>query len=706
MSNATLSPADIWPACRPALRIGVVGHARVPSGSAAAVVAASEAIFREIIRVSVKAIGRARVQGLYGAQVPVFRLLTCLAPGFDAWALDAWKRLKPEDFGGSAPELCVTGVLPTPRDVYVDRLESEGESRGEVEARIPAPPSLPVDHGLVWFDDGLPPVTDAARRSSDWQAARFLVHHSDVLVAYWNGERGGPSESGGPTGATSCTFRAIARAVELGIPVLWLPCGNVAAEALEPDAAGLRSQVTRVECEVGDGDVAHAERLQAACADAVRRSGLERMLAPYGDQRPPTRTPGLLSLIIEIFWSVPRLFHSWLRMRGWAKLASAAAHGAHGSSKEIERLKEETDPQRWRSGPITLALCRPWRTLMSGAKRALGPSGGDSESETPGALGQAYRLADARSGWFMDLYRGGFLMTYRLGPLAVGLAALAYMFKVWGAWPLAIATVVVECAVVLLILGLHIFAQQLRWQERATECRVVSEMFRHSHWLWKLGRPVRRVPLRRDAEETEPVRWTRWYHDAVVRSLDPGNDLPTVSGARSFPSRRSFDCALMREIGAGMRADWLENQADYHRRTASRYHFLHHRAEDAVRALFVLVLLAAGVSLVKLIWSGHSAGEDAVKGLILLIGVCFPALAAAAHGVSVQGEFGRLATASERTEAALRGLKSRVERALVSPCSTQQLVHALEPIAREASAIMLDELDDWHAAYSVHKPPL
>lgn len=724
--SATAPPS--WLPVIPSLRIGVVGHTVMPSTHENDLALATRSLFSAILLSAARATEQAR--GLYSDGPIKVRLISCMALGFDTLAANVWHDLErdpisrvleqADDTGPDmrAMELAFTRVLPQPPHVYANRQRVPHGAAKPEEARGPAPPTghQGASESTVYFDapdeddDGTNPH-DGSLSRQDWQAAQFLVHHTDVLIAYWNGDRTSAKE-----GQTSCTFRAIQLAVRLGIPVLWIRAGDSGSlpETHDPDVLRLQSLMIAVHPKV---NIASHRICDEDAHEAVQRARITDLLAPYASspEAPSRKASAEDRWLRELLSSPPRLVAmTWAFL--WERDGKDRDASAH-SERDVNLLRHQEE-----MGPLPRAtrleklVAEVWPGLMSGVKRALREKDASSTAPSSGPIWQEHALVDARAISMMTLYRGAFILIYALGPLAVALGALAYVFKQLGDdFKIGVgAAVGLELLVVLLILFLHVRMRVKRWHVRAVECRLVAELLRHQHWLWALGRPGRLVTHRAGARMNQTPPWMHWRHDALTRSLDPAHMPGTQRGVSGTvgnqPPPRRITVDSVREVATTLDREWLQSQIAYHRNAHRRHHWLAEYAEAAVTTMFLLVLFAVGVSLVLFglkVAGMHLEGWAYSTSIILLLlaAVALPALAAAFHGIAVQGEFERLAATSHRLERRLSTVSDQVQRA-AAHASFYDMVADLEHAVSDGADAMLAELQEWGATYQSHRAPL
>ena len=166
---------------RRVIRVGVTGHRSFADAQAVA----------DRLRVGLDNLRRLGGDEADGAPASL-EILSALAVGADC--LVARVAL-------SQPETTLVAVLPLGRDDYVADFTG-AESRREFEALLDG-------SRLV---ETMPPA--ASREAAYEQAGRWIVEHSDALVALWDGDRA--RGQGG-------TAEIVTYATECCVPILWVP---------------------------------------------------------------------------------------------------------------------------------------------------------------------------------------------------------------------------------------------------------------------------------------------------------------------------------------------------------------------------------------------------------------------------------------------------------------------------------------------------
>lgn len=218
---------DHPPRPRLTLRVGVTGHRwdKLRRDDSAKLLARFDHVFEEIEDIT-REIHEAPNGGYRDPRgrdpeppAPILRLLSGLAEGADRLAAKA-----AQDRGGTWQ---LTAILPFARETYVgDFVMKDRQPSGFEFDRQPKTPDL---ESIKEFEDFLATATkqggvqelDGMHGSGGRYVplAEALAHNVDVLIAIWNGKK----EEVKPGG----TGDVIARATELGIPVVRIPLDGV-----------------------------------------------------------------------------------------------------------------------------------------------------------------------------------------------------------------------------------------------------------------------------------------------------------------------------------------------------------------------------------------------------------------------------------------------------------------------------------------------
>lgn len=285
-----------------------------------------------------------------------------------------------------------------------------------------------------------------------------------------------------------------------------------------------------------------------------------------------------------------------------------------------------------------------------------------------------YAWADKLAGYYANLYRSSFIYRFILGGFAVLFAALGYRgFKIF---------FVLQFLTILAILGLTKYANSHRWHERLIDYRHLAELLRQISFLSPLGGTLS-VSFPPHAAETK-ASWISWHFRAIVREAGP------VGVEINGRYLQEYKKLLQTE---------LEGQINYHRKTAKEHEQLGQSLMNTSLVLFLVSLVTSFLRIViDVLWFSPFAFKDIFTGAIAIICISLPAFAAAFAGIRTQGEFVRM---SQRYSA--------MEKSLIEV--QQQLNHMnslwqVEPLAEEATRIMVNEVLDWRIVLKARPIPL
>ncbi len=291
---------------------------------------------------------------------------------------------------------------------------------------------------------------------------------------------------------------------------------------------------------------------------------------------------------------------------------------------------------------------------------------------------------------YMDTYRGSFIINFLLGAVAVFLAVVSF-----GGGGLNWTIAELVCLVFILItyrtnrIGL--------WKKKAVDYRFIAEYFRHAEKLALLGRSTQLLqPAPEHHAHHDPATtWMGWYLNAVVRAH--GLFRQTVSGnsgaeVRKFSLGQSYVMSTKRTLCK----DWLEDQYRYHILLSKRYRRWETGASYAMLGFFIIIVLGVLAHMIpESLW--HPVGWQNL--VVALMVTAFPALLAAIHGITVQGEFERLI---KRSEALAGYLEDSIKRFNDIKPENSRYADAVGDHAVEAAQVMLEEVTDWQILYRAH----
>lgn len=625
------------------LRVGIVGHRSNPSGR----LAADESALRESIGDVLDTVARAfdgvrtshaqlfdlgskALGSSEGPGRPELRLISALAEGADLWgAAEARKR----DFSLHA-------VLPFERSVYLNDFQ---ESAGLEQHR-----ELRDSFAQAVFEiDGDPQQRDAAYEA----AASVVVAQSDLLIAVWDGE---PARGRGGTGAT------VARAQELGIPIVHIPWNSSGPTRLVlPSWRVLERPVDLT------GD---EERLRQLVVDLLLPPAHQREARPH---EPDASATYFLETQPRVnFGALWTVFRDGLRLDGPPTLESLKKRFC------IEAF-EGSGNQAWGKG---------WEPS---APETQDPTGDASGRALPSVAKRIDDLLRAHYAWsnglsifYGNLHRSSYVLNYLLGALAVicAIGALVSEYK-HIAW-LELTFTIVELVSIGAILVLTWLGRSRRWHERWIDYRTLAERLRQGRFQLALGGGGQEpsVPGHLAGYGNPAASWVHWHYRAIERAVG------------LVPAR--LDGEYLRGCQRSIGQSLLEEQRRYHRSNAHRLEQLDHRLHTTGNTLFLATCFACSAHLLLLVPSGELPSWAWI--LTTLCGV-LPVIGAATAALRSQGEYHRIAQRSLAMEQRLEGLHTRLASMQLRDQSGDSA--SLRRLTSEASDLMIGEVLDWRIVF-------
>ena len=465
-------------------------------------------------------------------------------------------------------------------------------------------------------------------------AGQVMIGQIDMLVAIWDGH------SAGPVGGTRHT---IARALDIGISVLWIDAGNPNDWRLldNPESLASRWTLRRVD----------AAEVLATLLPTTQQLGD----ADIGGQLLERDTPPVRSR---------KRFHIYRRI-------------------EVLFAGEYRDAFR----SLTQRYATEDDVVANGAASLLGSARGLPEADntmldrTEADVVRRFARADATATYLSDAYRGGMVANLLLAAFAV-IGGVAYLplFDASVKWPFALF----EFALLALILLIIVIGRKRDWHGRWFQTRRVAEYLRHAPFMLLLGvaRPAAAWPQSADAG------WPENYVRSILREIG----LPNA--AINQPSLR---IALHDCIGAHVAA-----QRTYHIAKAQRLERIHNRLESVSERLFLLAMLVvAGYLLGELAgWAGLASTEKVrhAAKLFTFLGVALPTLGGALAGIHYFADFGRFAAISASTAERLEVVERRI-KALLSAPDDELDYGRVASIARAVDEIVVSEIEHWQDVF-------
>jgi hypothetical protein len=588
--------------------VGFTGHRTLEDPAAAR--QQIEAALGEIGRAFGLVAGAPLARAFQGA--PTLRLLVGAAPGADRIVAEAWR----------ASALGEIHFIYPFREPGGDDAFTDDPAAGDPATRVTPAPEFEPWTGIDAKDIGL------VGAQSHAEVGRWVVRHADMLVCWWDGEPGRGA------GGANDTIR---RALERGLPVVWLGPGDKPSRQINPEQSRLHADAAEVIVDLAS----IAGPLDAASLAAQ----LTSVLAPPSGAGP----------------------HD-------PEVAARIDYDAH-------------DPLRRRPAPLgllrTLANHTLWRAFGLFQKFAGRPGPSPPRAGPPPAviaaqpgfarLTAASEMAGARADLLSSIHRSEQLLLILIAIVAVFFGALpALVGESPGSNFHAVAAGIEFC------LGLLAFtvawaARRAHRHRRWSDARRLTERLRAVLATWPLGFDIA------DAHAGPARTWTEWRTRALLRAAGP---------PRGWITRERFD-ATARWATAVL----LDSQVAYH----ARQHRMARTIERTMRGLengAFGVLMATLISYIalSLLQLGPLAHWDAPHwfgGLVTLVSAVAPAVGAGCIALEATNGFGELAMQSARLKDEFEALRARI------PSGGTLAYHPFLAVIRRGAEVLVEENDAW-----------
>ncbi|MGH7049268.1 MAG: hypothetical protein ACREE5_01295 [Acetobacteraceae bacterium] len=635
-----ISPA--YPAPRPAprpplgFRVGITGARpnRLDPAAVPALRAAVATVLHLVRAAALSAAADPAVGAAYKSGPTLLRLISPLAEGADRIAAEAalevgFRLEAPMPFAEQEYEKTFAPDPPPGFPPFRSLLSRALTERAE-------PASLALD----------------GSREQDPEAGyravgRFVVRHSDLLIAIWDGKDGKP---GG-------TAEIVRYAAHGEVPIWWIETSG-----LQPARLLL-----------GPAMFEH------------------RLVAPAG-----APAEARLSLMLRAAIAPPEpgepVRHGWLG-EAMHRLALTAGNRCEPLPAFFVEVDEPERPRLWRTYGGLLRLLAPPASESADPAAAPGPEPDDGVESVWAATQET---ADRHGAAYADRYRSCYILVILLA--AATMAALGFGLALPHprevAWNLsrgaAVALTAFEFLALASIAAVVMASELGRWHERWIAYRLLAELCRKQRVLARLGwsLPVARVTAMPEAEEREPDgarmprdTWVAWYVTATMRAAP----LPHGAIAAHLPRARALGQAM------------IAGQIAYHRNRSRQSLVAARRLAKVTDAAFIATILLVLAKLAVIFVDWHSVS----LGWLGAASVALVALSAASVSLRSYAEFGLLHLQSERM---LRGLAESkqllgaidLERPLAS-VAVGAVLHAL-------ALAMLEDVQGWSMLFRTKAP--
>jgi hypothetical protein len=502
-------------------------------------------------------------------------------------------------------------------------------------------------------------------------AARVVLHHSDILLAIWDG---------GPSRGTGGTVDKMREAIAFGVPVVWV-------DAKAPHGW----QVLREPVHLPDPSGATDLRPAAGAKSSDLATIVDKQLAPPGPR------------VLEASKGFgPRFKMFWRMMRPHGGAAPDLREEFFSESKPKRNLAIVWDLFRSLVGDGKLKVpCMRVEDFESQVAKEW-PAGKSTVTNWANlALIKHYAWADKPAEYYADRYRSSFVLAFLLGVVAVVLALLPLArprsaVGHWEpSWNLETICPCGEIAVILFILVLVAVNWGWRWHERWIDYRVVAELVRQLRFLLPLGggRPFPRVPSHLEGYGHPAETWMYWH----VRNIEREVGLPTAKVDTGLPQEAlDFVLGVQRE------------QSAFHQANHRRSEHIEGRLHVAGYLLFIATFFVCLVHVLHVMGALPAPlrplADRVPSHWLSLLAAVLPALGAALAGINNQGEFGRVA---KRSKAMMKRLELIGKKATGLKMS-QGILRSEEvlAVASELAQLMVDEVLDWRVVFTDRPPVL
>jgi hypothetical protein len=465
-------------------------------------------------------------------------------------------------------------------------------------------------------------------------AGQVMVDQIDMLVAIWDGH------SPGPVGGTRHT---IARALDIGIAVLWIDAGHPDDWRIldNPESLANRWNLAKVD----DAEVVRMCRAAIALNDGadVGRDLLD-------SNPPPIRSR--------------KRFHVYRRVE-----VLFAGEFRNLFRSLTQRYAREED-----------VVSVEAATLL-GSAAALPHMDQRLLERTEKDVIRRFVRADAVATYLSDAYRGGMVANLLLAAFAV-IGGIAYLpfFDAGAKWPFALF----EFALLVWILLIIVIGRKHDWHGRWFQTRRVAEYLRHAPFMLFLGvaRPAGSWPQSSDAG------WPENYVRSILREIG----LPNATICQQT-LRTALECWIGQHVSA---------QRVYHVAKAKRLKRIHENLEKVSERLFLFAMLVVAAYLLGEVagWMGLVPVDKLrhASKLFTFLGVALPTLGGALAGIHYFADFGRFAAISESTASRLEGVEQRITALLAAP-DDELDYRRVASIARAVDEIVVSEIEHWQDVF-------
>jgi len=257
---------------------------------------------------------------------------------------------------------------------------------------------------------------------------------------------------------------------------------------------------------------------------------------------------------------------------------------------------------------------------------------------------------------------------FLMAALAVAVVAFQIIF-----WPQQDWTGAFEVLLLLLLLGIPLLRNKLRFHDRWTSYRFLAERLRSAYFLALAGTGDRGQQPGQPTSFTDPsVAWIEraLAHVTAVRP-DVRLSSSSVDELRSYLNDR-----------------WIGSQVTYHDKASASNHAWEIWLRSLTATLFAITIVCALLHTLRLGPRLHATQT------LVLLSISVPAIGAAVHGIETQREHRRHAERCRRMATLLEQLQDQMSEAQTLP--------QIRQIAANVERSMREESNDWFGAMRFH----
>jgi hypothetical protein len=505
---------------------------------------------------------------------------------------------------------------------------------------------------------------------------RFVVRHSDILLAVWDGKasngRGGTEE-------------IVHYAATVGVPILWIHSTDDTAPVYVANLSELRDPIPTTERSTRRLE-AHLERIIKAPGPVYRHhhNGVGHAIrwiaksqvspvAEYFNEVPLRNRPiwKTYGKVIDVTSGFGHLFGRFLH-------SMTEKRESHSSFNRRKPTVQQTLTEAYKG--ITLP-----KAIPSSPGSISEPQTGHKNSYWP----RFYEPADARAVEYAARYRSSYTLVILFA--AVGLFAgfvsellplreFQPTHSLWistAAWAFGF----LEFVMPFLVLGLVFLTLIREWHEKSIEYRLLAELFRKQQTLDTLGWALP-IGSAEHLAETDRLHWVTWLFGAAQRSAP----FPKIDLSHESQRRLSKDALL------GLVAEQLHYHQTRQERALNSAATLEWLGGITFIGAWACVIMQFAAYLDVHLSLGTHNPYAWFFPAIGLTGSILPVLSAAFVGFRSYAELQLLADQSRHMIVALQNAERRIERLdLNRPIVSRDL--GAEAVA--VTTLMLEDLEGW-----------